>query len=148
ELRSDYVNCVNGGVPTVFFSDADGSCYHTVGDTIKIVNTQKLKSQSRIAYRVTLDLAEGSTPPTFHAPNPALAVYDDAVALQQVSAQVQTDLPLFAPPEQALLQTIDTNVGQIVADGPASFDSSDVSTLLGSALQTIGAIKTLPCSRM
>src|SRR5262249_50989942 len=148
QLRSDYVNFVNGGVPTVSFSDADGACYHTVNDTIKIVNTQKLKAQSRIAYRVTLDLAEGSPPPTFHAPNPALAVYDDAVALQQVSAQEQTDLPLFAPPEQALLQTINTVLGQIVADGPASFDSNDVSTLLGSALQGIGAIQTLPCSKM
>src|SRR5262249_36329207 len=53
QLRSDYVNFVAAGVPTVFFSDADGACYHTVGDSIRIVNVPKLKAQSRIAYRVT-----------------------------------------------------------------------------------------------
>ena len=148
QLRSDYVNFVNGGVPTVFFSDADGSCYHTIGDTIKIVNTRKLKSQSRIAYRVTLDLAEGATTPAFKAPNPALAVFADAEALGRVIARGQADLPLFAPPEQAALQTINTNIAQIVADGPGAFDSGDVGTLLGSALQTIAAVKTLPCGKM
>src|SRR5262245_8563570 len=148
QLRSDYVNFVNGGVPTVFFSDADGACYHTVGDTIKIVNMRKLKAQTRIAYRVTLDLAEGATTPPFRAPNPALAVFADAEALGRVINRGQADLSLFAPPEQATLQAINTNISQIVADGPGAFDSGDVTTLLGSALQTIAAIKTLPCGKM
>jgi hypothetical protein len=148
QLRSDYVSFVNVGVPTVFFSDADGACYHTVGDTSRIVNSRKLKAQSRIAYRVTLSLAENATPPPFRAPNPALAVYADAVALAEAVHRGQDDLGLFAPPQQALLQSLDATLAQIVADGPAAFDSGDVTTLLGSAIQTIGAIKTLPCSSM
>jgi hypothetical protein len=46
------------------------------------------------------------------------------------------------------LQGLDATLNQMVADGPAAFDSSDVGTLLNTALQTIGAIKTLPCSKM
>ena len=30
--RSDHVNFINVGVPTVFFSDATGPCYHTDSD--------------------------------------------------------------------------------------------------------------------
>jgi hypothetical protein len=148
QLRSDYVNFVTVGVPTVFFSDADGACYHTVGDAIRIVNTRKLKAQSRMAYRVTLSLTEAATTPPFRAPNPALAVYADAVSLRHAVGLGQADLGLFAPPEQTLLQGLDATLNQMVADGPAAFDSSDVGTLLNTALQTIGAIKTLPCSKM
>jgi hypothetical protein len=128
--------------------DADGACYHTVGDTIRIVNTRKLKAQSRIAYRVTLSLTEAATTPPFRAPNPALAVYADAVSLRHAVGLGQADLGLFAPPEQTLLQGLDATLNQMVADGPAGFDSSNVGTLLNTALQTIGAIKTLPCSKM
>jgi hypothetical protein len=139
---------VSGSVPTVFFTDADGACYHTTGDTPKIVNTRKLKAQSRIAFRVTANLAETASSPAFVAPNPALATFADAQALQQVVARGLADLALFAPPQQAQLQSIATTLDQLVADGPALFDNADVGTLLGSAVQTIGVIKTLPCGKM
>ncbi len=148
QLRSDYVHFVNAGVPTVFFSDATGPCYHTIGDTPKILNTRKLKAQSRIGYRITVALAEGATTPAFQPPNPGLAVYADAVALQGVVARARDDLPMFAPTQQAILQGVDASLTQIVADGPALFDSFDVNTVLGSALQTLGAIETLPCGKM
>ncbi|MCW5892764.1 MAG: M20/M25/M40 family metallo-hydrolase [bacterium] len=148
QLRSDYVNFVTASVPTVFFSDADGACYHTVGDTIRIVNMKKLKAQSRIAYRVAMALAEGATTPAFVAPNPALAVYADALSLGQAVALGQTDLGLFAPPQQATLTGLQATLSQIIADGPAAFDASDVNALLGAAVQTVGTIKTLECGPM
>lgn len=148
QLRSDYVNFVANSVPTVFFSDADGSCYHTVGDTIRIVNMKKLKAQSRIAYRVAMALGEGATTPTFVPQNPALAVYADAVSLGEAVARGQADLGLFASPQQTLFTNLNASLAQIIADGPAAFDSSDVSTLLNAAIQTIGAVKTLECSPM
>ena len=55
QLRSDYANFVlRGRVPTVFFSDSTGGCYHTTGDTFDVVDTRKLATQSRIAFRLTL----------------------------------------------------------------------------------------------
>jgi hypothetical protein len=148
QLRSDYVNFVASNVPTVFFSDADGACYHTVGDTIRIVNMKKLKKQSRTAYRVTMALAEGATTPTFQAPNPALAVYADAIALGEAVSRGQADLGLFAPPQQTLFTNLNTTLTQIIADGPDAFDSTDVNALLNTAVQTIGAVKTLECGPM
>src|SRR5262249_42431790 len=37
QLRSDYVNLVRAGIPTVFFTDANNGCYHTVNDDVKYV---------------------------------------------------------------------------------------------------------------
>jgi len=38
ESRSDYKNFVDHRVPTVFFSDSTGPCYHTTGDDLSIVS--------------------------------------------------------------------------------------------------------------
>jgi len=148
QLRSDYVNFVNGGVPTVFFSDADGACYHTTGDTPKIVNQTKLRAQSRIAFRLVAALAEDPTTPGFVTPDAGLAIYADALSLLQVGNRLQADLPMFASSQQATLQSFATAIAQIVNDGPELSDGADVSTLLASALQAIAAVKTLPCGRM
>ncbi len=58
------------------------------------------------------------------------------------------DLGLFAPRQQTLLQGLDATVSQIIAGGPAAFDSADASMRLGTAVQTIAAVKTVPCSKM
>src|SRR5262249_16830810 len=54
QLRSDYANFVlRGHVPTVFFSDSTGGCYHTTGGTFDVVDTTKLATRSRIGVRLT-----------------------------------------------------------------------------------------------
>ena len=71
-----------GSVPSVFFTDATGPCYHTVDDEVGIVDFDKLDQQIAIALRVTTrQLANTDTPPTFASGTP-LATYDDAVALR------------------------------------------------------------------
>jgi hypothetical protein len=67
------------------------------------------------------------------APNPGLATYADAGSLLRLSTLTLADLPLFAPSEQARLQSIQANLAQIVADGPALVDFGDVQTSLMSA---------------
>ena len=42
--RSDYYNFVNQNVPTIFFSDSNGGCYHTTGDEIKNVDFNKVSN--------------------------------------------------------------------------------------------------------
>ncbi len=147
QLRSDYVNLVAVGVPTVFFTDANNGCYHTVNDDVKFVDFGKLKLQTHIAFRTAIALTETSTPPPFAGPNPNLASFAD---LQRVAALVQTgqaDLGLFPPADQTLFANLDSTLQAILADGEAAFDSGDVGTLLGGAVNAVNAFRRVPCQK-
>ena len=72
--RSDYVSFLAKQVPSVFFTDATGPCYHTSDDEIGIVDFSKLDQQIAIALRVTRELANTSSPPTFAANTPLVVV--------------------------------------------------------------------------
>jgi len=147
QLRSDYASFVAKSVPSVFFTDATGGCYHTTGDDFGLVNFKKLATQSRIAFRTTVELAETATPPAFVAPNPALAVYDDAVAINGIVQAGLADQALFSPVDQALFQTTATQLQAIVDSGFGAFDGADVTTLLGASINTLGALARLGCHR-
>ena len=43
--RSDYLPFIQAGVPTVFFSDSTGPCYHTAQDEAGVVDYGKLNQQ-------------------------------------------------------------------------------------------------------
>lgn len=147
QLRSDYVNLVGVGIPTVFFSDSTNGCYHTVDDDPKFVDFGKLRVQTHIAFRTTWALTETSTPPAFAGPNPALATFAD---LQRVAALLQlgqADLGLLAPADQTLVTDITTTLQGLVADGPGAFDSNDVTTLLLDAIQLVDALRRVPCQK-
>ena len=148
QLRSDYANFVNKSIPTVFFSDSTNGCYHTTGDDLDVVDWAKLAKQGRIGLRVTMELADTATPPTFVPPNPAaLATYADALTLQQVFGTSIPDLDLFSPADQQRLLGVRDTIDQIVADGPAAFDSQDIAILLSAALDGIDAIIGLGCRK-
>ena len=71
--RSDYASFLGVHVPSVFFSDATGPCYHTAQDEIGIVDFEKLDQQIAIALRVTRDLATSRHQPGVrerHHPSP------------------------------------------------------------------------------
>ena len=55
--RSDYLPFIQAGVPTVFFSDSTGPCYHTAQDEADIVDYRKLRQQVRDGVRLARDLA-------------------------------------------------------------------------------------------
>ncbi len=147
QTRSDYASFAAAGVPTVFFSDATGGCYHTVGDTIEVVDFAKLRLQSRIAFRTVLALAEAEGRPSFVAPSAQLATFEDAVALAQTIAAGKVDLGLFPPSDQELIRDVDARLAQIVADGAAAFDAADVGVVLGAAVDTLGLLGRLGCLR-
>jgi hypothetical protein len=147
ELRSDYANLVNAGVPTVFFGDSSYPCYHSTGDTFDKVDVKKLQSQSRIAFRVTMALSEAAQRPPFRGPNPALAVYEDALSLLDVFGRAQVDLQLFPVMDQLVIQQTYADLQEIVQAGPGAFDNDAIITLLNAALQGIGAVTRLPCQK-
>lgn len=140
QARSDYVNFVSKNVPTIFYSDSTGPCYHTNDDEPAVVDFGKLEQQARRAYDLTIALADTNSPPTFVAPNPALATYGDAVVLDEVLTAGLADLSLFAPADQTALANSQSAIHAIVVDGPGNFDSGDVTTLL---LRTVDVIDLL-----
>jgi Peptidase family M28 len=145
QLRSDYANFVAHGVPTVFFSDSTGGCYHTTGDTFDVVDRRKLTIQTRIGFRVTAALADTTAPPPFRAPNPALATFRDAESIARVFSAAQGDLALFPPVDRTMLEQIQRDLEGVVQAGPGAFGPEQVSVVLNAALQGIGALTRMPC---
>jgi len=139
--RSDYVSFLGKQVPSVFFTDATGPCYHTNEDEIGVVDFSKLDQQIAIALRVTRELANTDNPPAF-APNTPLVTYADAVVLQRTMELVWRDRDRFSAEDQETLTTIREDLTRIVLEGRAAFGSDDVSTVLGHAATVV--IQLLP----
>jgi peptidase M28-like protein len=137
--RSDYVSFLGKQIPSVFFTDATGPCYHTNDDEIGIVDFDKLGHQIGIALRVTRDLANTNSPPAF-VPNQPLATFADAVVLQEAAELIWQDRDRFSAEDQATIDDIRADLTQMVADGEAAFDSNDVSTLLSDAATVVISI--------
>jgi Peptidase family M28 len=137
--RSDHVNFIGKQVPTVFFSDATGPCYHTNDDETGIVDFGKLGLESGIALRVTRELANTDTPPAFASGTP-VATFADAVALRGTIELLWQDRDRFSASDQATLADVRADLAQIVADGEPAFGSDDVSTLLSDAATVVNSI--------
>jgi hypothetical protein len=137
--RSDYVSFLAKQVPSVFFTDATGPCYHTSDDEVGVVDFTKLDRQIGIALRVTRELANTDTPPAF-APNTPLVAYADAVVLQRVMERLWRDRERFSADDQQTLSDIREDVTRIVVDGRAAFGSDDVGTVLGHAATVVISI--------
>lgn len=144
QLRSDYANFVNAKVPTVFFSDSTGGCYHTTGDDMSVVDLPKLRQQSAIALRVTHALANDATKPTFVTPGP-LAIFQDALSLQHVISLGVPDLGYLTPADAAGTLQSQAQINGIVADGPAQFDNLDIGVVLSSASSLVTGLTRVPC---
>jgi hypothetical protein len=141
--RSDHAVLIESGVPSVFFSDATGACYHTPNDDISVVDLRKLREQSQIAFRITLALAEAATPPALVPPSGV--VYDDAVEIADVLDGAVADIGLFAPAEQTTLLSQQATVRAIADAGPGNFDALDAINVLLAAEAALDALATLEC---
>jgi hypothetical protein len=142
QFRSDYASFVNVGVPSVFFSDSTGPCYHTNDDEYGIVDFAKLGQQIGTTERLTRALANTASPPTFtSAP---LVVFADVVELERVSLEA---LPGTAPgsADRAAVEAALAVYSPIVAAGPAAFDAGDVSAVLVATLGLVDALTSGEC---
>jgi hypothetical protein len=142
--RSDYKNFADKQIPTVFFGDSTGACYHTTGDELRQVDFRKLRAQSQIGFRLTIALAESDTKPLF-VPLSTPATYDDAVAINRVLTQGLADIAVFPPADQEMLVTAQQQLSAIVTAGPDAFDPADIAVTLNAALNAINALTRLPC---
>ncbi len=142
--RSDHANFIDT-IPSVFFSDATGPCSHTPGDDITVVDLEKLREQSQIAFRLTVDLTETPTPPPF-VPTAVLAcTYQDAVVISAIINGAIVDLTLFSPTEQLNVLAAQADAQAVVDAGEGAFDFDALTAIAGAALITLAALATLEC---
>jgi Peptidase family M28 len=142
--RSDYLPFIQAGVPTVFFSDSTGPCYHTAQDEADIVDDAKLRQQVGDGIRLARDLAGGGPRPTFVPGTPA-ATYDDAVALLRVADRALADLDRFDADQQQTLLAFNASLADIVAAGPDEFGPDDVATVLVGAANAVEIFTSGEC---
>lgn len=142
--RSDYVSFLGVGVPSVFFTDATGPCYHTAQDQSDIVDFGKLRRETSIALRVTRRLANTSAPPAFASGLP-LATYDDLLAFSNVLERAWPDVGRFDSADQAALAAVRADVARLVSEGREAFGFGDQLSLLGDAATTVSILTHGPC---
>ena len=143
--RSDYVNFIGASVPSVFFTDATGPCYHTVDDEIGVVDFDKLDAQIATSLAVTRNLADTADPPVFTPGTPA-ATFDDAVAAARIINRAWADRGRFSATDQATLTRIRADAQRIVGDGRAAFGNDDVGALLGDSASFVSVVSHGTCS--
>jgi aminopeptidase YwaD len=141
--RSDYANFLNVDVPSVFFTDSTGRCYHTNQDEPGIVDYGKLDQQIATALAVTRELGNTTSPPAW-TENDAV-VYQDAVTFANVVDLAASDLSLFSAQDQQTVLDIKAEADAIRDDGPENFDSGDVNTLIVDALNAVNLLTRGPC---
>jgi Peptidase family M28 len=144
QFRSDYASFLRANVPSVFFTDATGPCYHTAQDEPKMVDFGKLANQIRTARTVVRELANTSRPPAFAEGTP-LATYDDLVRFATLLERESVDLGRFSPADQATFLSAMETARRLVSEGRAAFGPDDVGTLLGNAASIVELLTRGPC---
>ena len=142
--RSDHARFFAASVPTVFFTDATGPCYHTTGDSLAVLDVDKLQQQRDIGVALVDDLAAGITSPAFDGTAP-LAAYDDAVVIHSLLEQGLADLDRFSAADAATLTSLESSLQTMVDNGAAAFDAAAQSTLLVSSLNLVSILATGDC---
>lgn len=141
--RSDHVPFVERSVPSVYFSDSTGGCYHTPGDEYETVNFTKLMRQDQVVEATVRALADDGVTPTFTAA-PA-TTYDDLLGLLTVVERATEDLDLFSPEDRATVVDGKTRLEQIRDEGRDAFGSDDVYVVLIIALEFVDLLADQPC---
>jgi hypothetical protein len=141
--RSDHAPFAQGGVPILFFTDANSGCYHGVKDDIDIVDFPKLAQQRAAVDAILRDLLATDAPPIFS--NGALATYRDAQELLRVMDRAEPDFPLLGPLQASETSEFLGVLRGIVAAGPDTFDLSSAGVILGGAANLVNALTDVPC---
>jgi hypothetical protein len=141
--RSDYINFINHDVPTVFFSDSTGPCYHLAQDEFEIVDFNKLHAQIGIGARLARNVVQG--PAATFVDGAPLATFADAVAVNTITDSAAVDIDRFTPAQQDRIHAIRAELNAMVAAGPSNFGDDDVGTLLARAAEGISILETGPC---
>lgn len=130
-LRSDYAPFLEAKVPSVFFTDSTGRCYHTAQDEFSVVDLKKLDHQTDTAERLVRSLADAPGRPLWQ--RTPVATYDDAVAFLGVIDRSRGDRRLFSAADLATIDRVGTDLRRIQKKGRAAFTRDDQGRLLTGA---------------
>ena len=144
QSRSDHAPFVGAGVPSVFFSDATGGCYHTAEDEYSIVDFDKLRREIATARAVTVSVGNADDAPTFVATRPQVT-YDDAVANARVHERTRADLHRFSPGQQDTLNAARQSVATALEGGRDDFTAEDASSVLSASVQWLSTMTAPAC---
>lgn len=133
--RSDYASFLGASVPSLFFSDSTGPCYHTAQDDLNVVDRTKLDVQIHTAMDVTRRLVDGVDRPTWAAA--PLVTYDDLVLVSDLIDRSAADWGRFSATDQSTLATIQTEMHGWVAAGASGFTATVQNSFLTRANQTV-----------
>jgi cysteine-rich repeat protein len=144
--RSDYAPFLAAGIPTLFFSDTTGGCYHTPGDDLATVHMGKVLRTSWLGFRIALALADGGQRPGFQTPE-GLPTFHDGVVLRDV-----LNRGLCNALSSGLQPSDVTNIGRwlteldgIIQRGAVPFSTNDAVAVGLRALDAIALLSSLPC---
>lgn len=146
--RSDYLPFLGARVPTLFFSDATGGCYHTVADDLGTVHVGKVLRTAWLIFRLVRALADTPARPTFRDQTPPVT-FDDAVTLRAALERSLCDATGSGvqATQQATIADWITQLDAIVARGPAAFTDVDLGTVGQIAVNGVSLLASLPCQR-
>jgi hypothetical protein len=145
EGRSDHAQFVAAKVPTIFFGDGGGGCYHTAQDDVDVVDFTKLATQTELIFGLARTLANTSSPPKFVAGTP-VTTFADVVQFETVVDQSWPDRDLFSPTDQATMGRVRDTVHRIVDEGADQFDDADVGEFLSGVVDDNALLKHLVCN--
>jgi Zn-dependent M28 family amino/carboxypeptidase len=141
--RSDHATLVEAGVPSVFFTDANNGCYHTVLDDADHVDYAKLDHQIGTANALTRELLLTTTPPVLVTDAP-LSTYSDAEHLLRVVQRGESDLGLLPDGGVAATQLL-IDLQAIVDAGPDAYDDAAGGAVLGGAAALVTGLANSEC---
>ena len=141
--RSDHAVLVEAGVPSVFFTDANNGCYHTVLDDIDHYDPEKHLLQIETSEALVRDLRSAIDRPTFVADTP-LSTYADVEQLLPLVKSGGPDLPLLPDGGAAAVEYLQA-LDAIVGAGPDAYDDAAGAVVLGGAAQLVGDLAAGEC---
>jgi hypothetical protein len=142
--RSDHAVFAARNVPSVFFTDSTGPCYHTVDDEAAVVDFSKLRAQSDTARRLVVDLANRPDRPTFATGLP-LATFDDAQSVADLLDRLTADRETFSDADWATFLDRKAVVDGVVAAGPGGFDSAAMTSMLLAINDVVNLLARADC---
>lgn len=142
--RSDHASLVAGGVPSVFFTDANNGCYHSAQDDLAHLDTTKMQQQLATATALIGDLATTAEVPAFVADAP-VATFADAQSMLTLVTAGQPDFGLLAAEDAASGEAYLAELTRIVGEGEAAFDDADVGVVLAGAAALVDALARGAC---
>ncbi len=144
DQRSDHTNFLNRGVPSVFFTDGIGSCYHTSQDDIFIVDFDKLDKQIAIATSLVRDLSNLSGRSSFASKS---VQFSDAQELLRFLNTIGNDSASFNDEQRSAYNALLASLNSIVDGGASNFGADDAAVAGEAGSQIVQALRYAgPCT--